>query len=150
LSKKTVRQIVKAGAGLTGKCWDILGQKYFPKVCCDTCFAYEAISAPGDFFPVHIHATQDKFLIVLEGMLDLKLDGEWMTAHSGDLVHMPRGMAHGFFNRSERPVRALIWVSPAAQLEALFEKLDGLKDVEEIIRLSTLHNVEFLPPEANE
>ncbi len=150
MCKNTVKQIVKAGAGIKGKCWDILGQKYFAKVCCKTSFAYEAISAPGDFFPVHVHALQDKFLLVQEGILDLKLDGEWMTARPGDLVQIPRGMAHGFFNRSDKPVTALIWVSPAANLEALFEKLDGLKDVEEIIRLSALHDVAFLPPEANE
>jgi len=47
-------------------------------------------------------------------------------------------------------VRALIWVSPAGKLEALFEKLDGLKEVPEIIRVSALHDIEFLPPEANE
>jgi hypothetical protein len=41
-------------------------------------------------------------------------------------------------------------VSPAAKLEALFKKLDNLTDVAEIVRISAEHEVDFLPPEAND
>ena len=150
MSKELTKGITEKGTAQEGKSWNILGQVYTPKACCETCFAFEALSAPGDFFPVHIHASQDKFLVVHEGLLDLKIDGEWLQAKPGDLVRLPRGIAHGFFNRSDKAVRALIWVSPAAALEALFEKLDGLKDVGEVVRLSAQYAVEFLPPEASE
>jgi len=54
-------------------------------------------------------------------VLDLKLDGVWVQANAGDLVRMPRGIPHGYFNKSDRPARALFWVSPMQKLEALFD-----------------------------
>ncbi|MGH1477512.1 MAG: cupin domain-containing protein [Geminicoccales bacterium] len=129
---------------------DILGQTYFIKAWCETTFAFEANSEPGQYVPVHIHPTQDEFILVQEGELDLKLDGVWSKARAGDLVRMPKGVPHGYFNKSDKPVRALFWVSPAGKLKELFDELNELTDVEEVVRLSAEHDVDFLPPEAND
>ena len=83
-------------------------------------------------------------------MLDLKLDGVWVQAKAGDLVRLPRGIADGHFDKSDKPARALFWVSPTQKLEALFNQLHNLTDVAEIVlRISAEHEVNFLPPEAN-
>jgi quercetin dioxygenase-like cupin family protein len=142
--------VTRAGHGLGGKEWSILGQRYFPKASCDAAFVFETNSEPGQFVPVHIHSSQDEFILVQEGVLDVKLNGVWSQARAGDLVRMPRGMPHGYFNKSDKPARALFWVSPAGKLEALFNALDGVEDTAEAVRLSGLHEVEFLPPEAND
>ena len=93
--------ITANGTGYGGKTWNILGQVYFPKAVTDSTFAFETNSDPGQFVPVHIHPTQDEFILVQEGTLDLKLDGQWVKAHAGDLVRMPRGIPHGYFNKSD-------------------------------------------------
>jgi oxalate decarboxylase/phosphoglucose isomerase-like protein (cupin superfamily) len=142
--------ITRNGAGYGGKSWNILGQVYFPKAVADLTFAFETHSNPGQFVPVHIHPTQDEFIFVQEGVLDLKLDGTWVRAEAGDLVRMPRGIPHGYFNKSDKPARALFWVSPAQKLEALFDKLHNLQDPNEVVRISAEHEVNFLPPDANE
>ena len=100
--------------------------------------------------PPHIHPTQDEFILVQEGQLELKLDGKWQTARAGDLVRMPRGVPHGYFNKSDKPARALFWVSPAGKLEALFDTLHNMTDVPAVIEASARHDVDFLPPEAND
>lgn len=141
--------ITRDGEGFAGTEWNILGQVYFPKASCDSTFAFETNSAPGQFVPVHVHPTQDEFILVQEGELDLKLDGVWTKARAGDLVRMPRGIPHGYFNKGDVPARALFWVSPAGKLEDLFRALDKLSDIPEIIRLSAEHDVDFLPEEAN-
>jgi mannose-6-phosphate isomerase-like protein (cupin superfamily) len=141
--------ITRASEGYRGKSWNILGQTYYPKASCDSSFAFETNSGPGQFVPVHIHPHQDEFILMLEGVLDLKLDGAWTQAKAGDLVRMPRGIPHGYFNKSDTPARALFWVSPAGRLEALFEALNNLEDIPQVIRLSAEHAVDFLPPEAN-
>ncbi len=138
------------GAGYDGVVWNILGQTYYPKAVCETTFAFEANSAPGQHVPVHVHPTQDEFILVQEGELDLKLDGQWTKARAGDLVRMPMGVPHGYFNKSDQPVRALFWVSPMGKLKDLFEALHDLTDVERVVELSAQHDVDFLPPEANE
>ena len=142
--------ITRDGEGLDGVSWDILGQKYFPKADGDDAFAFETNSEPGQFVPVHIHPTQDEFILVQEGELQVKLDGVWSVARAGDLVRMPRGVPHGYFNKSDKPARALFWVSPAGRLRALFETLDGMTDTVAVVQASAEHDVDFLPPEANE
>ena len=141
--------ITRNGTGYSGKTWNILGQVYFPKAVTDSTFAFETNSDPGQFVPVHIHPTQDEFILVQDGMLDLKLDGVWVQAKAGDLVRLPRGIPHGYFNKSDKPARALFWVSPTQKLEALFNQLHNLTDIAEIVRLSAEHEVNFLPEDAN-
>ena len=142
--------ITRKGEGFAGAEWNILGQRYFPKAVCATTFAFETNAEPGQFVPVHIHPTQDEFILVQEGELALKLNGEWQTARAGDVVRMPRGVPHGYFNKSDRRVRALFWVSPAGRLRELFDALHDVADTGEAVRLSAAHDVEFLPPEAND
>ncbi|MEM6464745.1 MAG: cupin domain-containing protein [Pseudomonadota bacterium] len=142
--------ITRNGTGYAEKTWNILGQIYYPKACCDSAFAFETNSDPGQHVPVHMHPTQDEFILVQEGTLDLKLDGQWVKAEAGDLVRMPRGVPHGYFNKSDKPARALFWVSPAGHLEELFNKLHNMADPEEVVKVSAQHEVNFLPPEAND
>ena len=142
--------ITRVGEGYRGTAWNILGQRYFPKASCDSTFAFETNSEPGQHVPVHIHPTQDEFILVIEGELDLKLDGVWSKAKAGDLVRMPRGVPHGYFNKSDAPARALFWVSPAGKLEALFNALHDVGDIPRVLQLSAEHDVDFLPPEAND
>jgi oxalate decarboxylase/phosphoglucose isomerase-like protein (cupin superfamily) len=142
--------ITRNGTGIEGIEWNILGQRYFPKSDCSSSFSFEANSEPGQFVPVHVHPTQDEFILVQEGQLELKLDGVWHTARAGDLVRMPRGVPHGYFNKSDKPARALFWVSPAGKLRDLFEVLHNMSDIPAAIEASARHDVDFLPPEANE
>jgi quercetin dioxygenase-like cupin family protein len=142
--------ITPTGQGYQGKSWNILGQRYFPKASCASTFAFETNSDPGQYVPVHVHPAQDEFILVLEGELQLKLDGVWSKAKVGDLVRLPRGVPHGYFNKSDAPARALFWVSPAGKLEALFDALHDLDDIPRVLQLSADHEVNFLPPEVNE
>ena len=64
--------------------------------------------------------------------------------------HSPRGVPHGYFNKSDAPARALFWVSPAGRLRDLFETLHDMTDIPVIVQASAAHDVDFLPPEANE
>ncbi|WP_298972564.1 cupin domain-containing protein [uncultured Roseobacter sp.] len=148
--KDLEKGITENGVGYAETTWNILGQTYYPKAICESTFAFETNSAPGDFVPVHIHPGQDEFILVQEGELDLKLDGVWSKAREGDIVRMPRGIPHGYFNKSDKPCRALFWVSPMGKLKDLFEELHDLTDVEKVVKISADHDVDFLPPEAND
>ena len=48
------------------------------------------------------------------------------------------------FGRAPTPTRALFWVSPAGQLKELFDALHDLADIDEAMRLSALHEVDFV------
>lgn len=138
--------ITAAGQGQDGVLWRVLGHTYWLKAECESCFVFETLDPPGTFVPPHIHPTQDEFIHVLEGSLDLQLAGASMRAGPGDLVRMPMGVPHAYYNHAAVPARALFWVTPARRLRALFDALHDLTDLDEVVRLSKLHEVDFLPP----
>jgi len=142
--------ITPAGHGIEEISWNILGQTYVPKQVTEAGFSWHATLPPGTMVPPHIHPTQDEFILVQEGVLDLKLDGAWTKAKAGDLVRMPMGVPHGYFNKSDAPARALFWVSPARKLPDLFAAIHNKADPDEVVRISADHEVEFLPPDAND
>ena len=59
--------VTKAGTGMDGIVWNILGQTYVPKQVCENSFSWHATFPPGTFVPPHIHPTQDEFIYMLEG-----------------------------------------------------------------------------------
>ncbi|MGB7040996.1 MAG: cupin domain-containing protein, partial [Xanthobacteraceae bacterium] len=138
--------ITKAGTGIDGISWNILGQTYVPKQLSENSFSWHATLPPGTFVPPHIHPTQDEFIYMLEGTFDLYLDGSWTQAKAGDLVRMPRGLPHAYYNKQDKPARALFSVSPARRLRELFDQLHNLTDPQEVVRRSQICEVDFLPP----
>jgi uncharacterized cupin superfamily protein len=96
--------------------------------------------------PPHIHPTQDEFIYMIEGKLDLELGEAKSSAGPGDLIRLPMGKPHGLFNHGSGDVRCLFWVAPARKLRALFDKLHNLTDPAEVVRLAAEHEINFLPP----
>ena len=135
-----------AKTGLHGITWHILGQTYIPLQRSDSSMAWHATLPPGTFVPPHSHGTQEEFVHVLSGTLDLDAAGTTGRAGPGDLLVLPRGEPHGLFNRGEVPVECLFWVAPSGRLWDLFVAIDGVPDPAEVVRLAALHDVDFLPP----
>ena len=126
--------------------WHILGHTYWNRAWSEDTFAFETYDPPGTGVPPHIHPTQDEFILVLEGQLEVELDGQRNQAPQGSLVKMPRGIAHGYFNTNDEPARCLFWVTPARRLKELFDQLHEMTDPDEVVRVSAEHEVDFLPP----
>jgi mannose-6-phosphate isomerase-like protein (cupin superfamily) len=142
--------ITKAGTGLDGIVWNILGQTYVPKQVCETSFSWHATFPPGTFVPPHIHPTQDEFIYMFEGKLDCVLDGRDFNAIAGDVIRLPMGIPHGFFNKSDQPVKCFFWVTPTRRLYDLFWAIHSMKEQkpDDVVALSAKHEVVFLPPPA--
>lgn len=140
--------VMRNGDSEHGIVWQILGQTYRPVQWCESSFAFDTLFPPGTFVPPHVHPMQDEFVKVLDGRFELWLDGKAAHASTGDLIRLPRGIAHGIFNKSDTPVRALFWVSPALRLFELFSQIHNVADPAEVVRLAALHDVNFLPPPA--
>jgi quercetin dioxygenase-like cupin family protein len=95
--------ITKAGVGIDGIVWNILGQTYVPKHVSEASFAWHAAFPPGTFVPPHIHPTQDEFIYMLEGRFDLLLDGKPVVATTGDLIRLPRNVRMEYSTRRNSP-----------------------------------------------
>ena len=140
--------ITKAGTGLDGIVWNILGQTYVPKSVSENSFSWHATFPPGTFVPPHIHPTQDEFIYVLEGRFDLIIDGKDYVGTAGDLIRLPQQIMHGIFNKTDQPVKCLFWVTPTRKLYDLFWAIHSMKEQNppDVVALSAKHEVMFLPP----
>jgi quercetin dioxygenase-like cupin family protein len=136
--------ITRAGEGQDQVVWNVLGHRYFLKAESAGCFCFETFDPPGTFVPLHVHPRQDEFIYMLEGTFDLQLGQDQLQARPGDLVRMPRGIPHAYYNNGDQPARALFWVSPAGKLRELFDRLHDLTDIAEAIRISAQHEVDFV------
>ncbi|MCV9938747.1 cupin domain-containing protein [Boseaceae bacterium BT-24-1] len=140
--------VTKANEGIDAISWNILGQTYVPKMLSEDSFSWHATFPPGTFVPPHIHPTQDEFIYMLEGRLDLVLDGQESHALPGDLIKLPRNVPHGLFNKSDSPVKCLFWVAPTGRLYDLFWAIHSMKEQNpaEVVALSARYEIDFLPP----
>ncbi|AUQ64680.1 cupin domain-containing protein [Phaeobacter inhibens] len=141
--------ITKASDGIKGMSWTVVGQTYVPKLLSNDAFIWDAVLPADTFVPPHIHPTQDEWISVLAGELEVEFLGDVHKAGPGDTVRMPKGEAHAIFNRSGAEAHCIFGVAPARKLFDLFIELDGVTDPEELVRLSALHGVDFLPPPAD-
>ncbi|ATG45491.1 Cupin domain protein (plasmid) [Phaeobacter piscinae] len=141
--------ITKASEGIQGMSWTVVGQTYVPKLLSNDAFIWDAVLPADTFVPPHIHPTQDEWISVLAGELEVEFLGDVHKAGPGDTVRMPKGEAHAIFNRSGAEAHCIFGVAPARKLFDLFIELDGVTDPAELVRLSALHEVDFLPPPAD-
>lgn len=138
--------ITRAQQSLDGVSWNILGQVYRPKQISDDSFSWHAIFPVETFVPPHMHPHQDEYIYVIDGRIDLILDGQPQSASSGDLVRLPRGIPHAFFNNSGQPVQALFWAAPTGKLVELYRRIHNVANPKEVAEISREHDVVFLPP----
>ena len=134
--------------GIGATKWNILGQTYIPKLVSENAFVWHALLPADSFVPPHIHPTQDEWITILDGELELAFGDEIFIARSGDTVRMPMGIAHGITNKSGEDATCFFGVAPSRKLFDLFNALHDLGDPDEVVRLSALHEVDFLPPPA--
>lgn len=148
--KSETAGVTKAGTGIDGIIWNILGQTYIPKQVSANSFSWHASFPPGTFVPPHIHPTQDEYIYMLEGRFDLVLDGKDFMATAGDLIRLPQGFAHGIFNKTDQTVKCLFWVTPTRKLYDLFWAIHAMKEQEpaEVVALAARYEVSFLAPQA--
>ncbi|CAD5927547.1 MULTISPECIES: cupin domain-containing protein [Streptomyces] len=74
----------------------------------------------------HIHREQLEAFYVLDGVVELHLDGETFAAPPGTYVNVPENMSHGFRNPYQDQATMLIIFTPAINREEYFRGLAEL------------------------
>jgi quercetin dioxygenase-like cupin family protein len=72
--------------------------------------------------PPHVHRQQVEEYEVLQGRLDVVIDGRWRTLAPGESASVPVGALHTFKNRSGETVRVRNWHRPAMRFEEFIER----------------------------
>lgn len=118
---------------------------------------FETTATPGlPGPPPHIHHNEDEAFYVLEGEVELTVDGGTSTVGAGSFVNIPKGMLHTFRNAGTTPARFLAIVAPAG-FERFFEEVgepvtdpssppEGPPDVEKVLAAAPKYGLEIPPP----
>jgi mannose-6-phosphate isomerase-like protein (cupin superfamily) len=84
---------------------------------------------------VHVHPNTEDSFEVVEGVLEVCVDGQWRSLQAGETVTVPRGVAHTFRNASDEPVKVVSRIQPAGRSEAFFRDMHRLIHEGKIKRL---------------
>jgi quercetin dioxygenase-like cupin family protein len=109
--------------------------------------ALEAVNAPGEGPPLHVHGREDETVYVLEGNFRWKLGDELSLTGPGSVVFIPRGLAHTWQVIGEGPGRMLVTFAPAG-MEGFFDRLSAMEEfnLEEFRAAAAEHGMEVVGP----
>jgi quercetin dioxygenase-like cupin family protein len=86
-------------------------------------FFMAQVSVPPDGGPPpHIHHREEETFYILEGTVTVQVGGKTVNALPGDIVYLPRGIAHSFKNTGNVDAKFIVIVTPAG-LEKFFEEV---------------------------
>jgi quercetin dioxygenase-like cupin family protein len=85
------------------------------------------ILPPGSVSPPpHRHPTQTESFKVVDGPIELMVDGKWRTLQAGETASVPPGVVHTFRNRSSETVTIHSTHAPAGRFEQFIEQISKL------------------------
>ncbi len=74
----------------------------------------------------HVHPSIEESLTVVRGRLGYRLDGREAVAGPQERLHVPRGVAHDWWNAGGEEAQVLFEISPGARFEAMILNAFGL------------------------
>ncbi len=74
---------------------------------------------PGGFHDFHHHPGMEEILYVLAGTAEQWVEREHRILTAGDVVHIPKGIAHATFNAGEDTLDFLAVLAPADSTELM-------------------------------
>jgi mannose-6-phosphate isomerase-like protein (cupin superfamily) len=99
--------------------------------------------------PLHVHHTRDETFHVLAGELHFKVGEKTFDLAAGDFAYIPRGVAHGYVNMKQEPVRGLGIFVPGGFdrfMEEMGQLPPGLPDPEKLRELGEKYGQEVVGP----
>lgn len=84
-----------------------------PSTGARTLTALEAIIAPGQGHPFHVHPDQDGIILVVAGRLEQWVETERRLLGPGDAVVIPMGTVHASFNAGDDDLRMIASFAPS-------------------------------------
>ncbi|WP_460071175.1 cupin domain-containing protein [Streptomyces sp. YKOK-I1] len=83
-------------------------------VGCTSGFGGTLRLAPGEYVTEHLHPYSEEFLHVVQGRLEMTLDGAPVDLGPGDALLVPIGVRHRLVNTGTVPAEAVFHLSPLA------------------------------------
>lgn len=72
---------------------------------------------PGEDFQAHYHNVMEEDFFILEGEVDIVVDGVVNHLRPGQLIHIEPGEIHYCINRYDRPVKMVSTLAPYQEVD---------------------------------
>lgn len=72
---------------------------------------------PGQDFKAHYHNIMEENFFILEGEIDIVVDGKVNHLHSGDLIHIEPGEIHYCRNSYKKTVKMISTLAPYQEVD---------------------------------
>ncbi|MBS3817512.1 MAG: cupin domain-containing protein [Candidatus Thermoplasmatota archaeon] len=82
----------------------------------ENCFMRRFTMKPGAFMPSHRHEDTDHVQYILNGKMEVNIDGDNRTVKEGDSLYIPVGVPHSYENPFDEEIRFLCIV-PSGGIE---------------------------------
>lgn len=87
---------------------------------------FEAVVAPGEGPPLHVHEREDEFFRVLKGHFGFWCAGDYLELTAGGCIALPRGIPHRFENIGGEEGALMVVVTPGG-FESFFPMIELCK-----------------------
>ncbi len=136
---------------MAGAMLNVMGTRNEIKLHADACggalSVFEITAGPGDGIPPHVHTHEDEMFYVIEGEVEFDDAGTLTLGAPGTFAFLPRGRAHAWFVRGERPARLLLMTSPGTFnrfFAELATPLGQTRPMPDVIDICRRHGIEFV------
>ena len=72
---------------------------------------------PGDDFQAHYHNVMEEDFYIIEGKVDIVVDGVKKTLGPGELIHIEPGEVHYVINTYDAPVKMVSTLAPFQEVD---------------------------------
>ena len=72
---------------------------------------------PGEDFQAHYHNVMEENFFILEGKVDIVVDGKKNTLSTGDFIHIEPGEVHYVKNAYDAPVKMVSALAPFQEVD---------------------------------
>jgi len=73
----------------------------------------EIFGPPRRATPLHVHDREEETITVLEGVVDITIDGKEVSLRAGETALLPRNLPHRLANNTDQPSRYMLVCTPA-------------------------------------
>lgn len=128
----------------------VLGETLAPMLTNDMGSAVEIFDTKGPTGggpPTHRHAWEEIY-VVTKGVLDVTVNGETRRLRPGGFAHVPADTPHSYYTVENAEFLTIVTKGNASKFfrQVSSEVAMNPTDIEGVVRVGSLHGIEFLPP----
>ena len=81
----------------------------------------ECHTSPQSGVPLHLHTREDETFFVLDGTMEVQVEGRTLVLEKNASAFLPRGKPHSYRNPGNSPARYLVMITPGGFEKCLEE-----------------------------